>query len=176
MMKFNKSTRYALYAALEMALAGDGNQVTASRVANRHRIPEGALAKVFQRLVRAKIAIGTRGVRGGYQLARRPSRVTLLEVISVFQPPRPPGRCLIDEAAEARCADYAECRLRGLFDEVDELVRCTFASVTLETLTGRGAQAGGLTARNVIERTHPSMSSSRTPARATRSRRSPVKE
>jgi len=149
-MKFNKSTRYALYAALEMTLAGDGNQVTASGVANRYRIPEGALAKVFQRLVRAGIAIGTRGGRGGYQLARSPSRVTLLEVISVFQPLRPPGRCLIDGAAEARCADEAECRLRDLFDEVDELVRSTFASVTLETLARRGARAGGASTRNVI--------------------------
>jgi Rrf2 family protein len=137
-MTLNKSTRYALYAALEMALAGDGNQVTVSRVAGRHRIPEGALAKVFQRLVRAGIAIGTRGVRGGYQLARRPAEVTVLDVMSVFQSPRPVGRCLIDEAPGARCRVNPDCRLRGLFDEVDELVRCTFASVTLETLAGGG--------------------------------------
>ncbi len=136
-MTFNKSTRYALYAALEMALAGERNQVTVSQVADRHRIPEWALAKVFQRLVRSGIAIGTRGVRGGYQLAKGPSRVTLLDVMSVFQPPRPVGQCLIAGKSEPRCAHYAECRLRGIFDEVDEIVRCTFASVTLETLAGR---------------------------------------
>ncbi len=138
-MTFNKSTRYALYAVLEMARAGAGRPIAVSRVAARYRISEGALAKTLQRLVRSGIAVGMRGLNGGYLLAKRPSDVTLLDVVSVFQPPRPLGRCLVAERAEPRCADYAECRLRGLFDEVEETVRSTFASVTVETLAGRPA-------------------------------------
>jgi Rrf2 family iron-sulfur cluster assembly transcriptional regulator len=132
-MNLNKSTRYGLYAAMEMAGANGDRAITVGEVAVRYRIPEGALAKAFQQLVRAGIASGTRGVGGGYRLARRASEVTILDVLNAFEPPRPPGRCLLAEPA-ANCHASPSCRLRRLFDEVDELARNTYASITLETL------------------------------------------
>ena len=60
-MKYTKSTRYALYAAMQMAISP--NPVTVTEVKERYGIPRGALAKVFQDLVRAGIAVGVRGVR-----------------------------------------------------------------------------------------------------------------
>jgi len=135
-MTFRKSTRYALYAALEMARAGTGNQVTAAQVAQRYAIPLAVLAKVFQQLVRAGIAVGTRGTRGGYSLARPPSELTVLDVIEAFEPVRRDGQCLLASEDDRSCDDDGLCRLRNLFDEVEELSRCTYASVTLETLAG----------------------------------------
>jgi Rrf2 family protein len=132
-MVLNKSTRYALYAAMEMARAKQ-RAVTVAQVARAYRIPAGALAKVFQQLVRAGVAIGTRGIGGGYRLARPPARLTILDLISVYEPPRPPGRCVLADRAGRACDDVPACRLRRLFDEVDELSRSTLQSVTLETL------------------------------------------
>lgn len=134
-MNLNKSTRYALYAAMEMA-ADPERAVTVAGVARRYRVPAGALAKVLQQLVRSGLALGTRGVGGGYRLARRPSVVTVLDVLNVFEPPRTPGGCLLSELP-ADCDLAHACRLRQLFDEVDEVSRNTFASITLETLVGR---------------------------------------
>jgi Rrf2 family protein len=134
-LKYTKSTRYALYAAMQMALASD--PVTVSQVAARYSIPRGALAKVFQDLVRAGLALGVRGVGGGYRLARPAAKITVLDVITIFDPPRPDGACLLNDSGAPPCDDLLDCRLRRLFDEVDELARCTFASVTLETLVGR---------------------------------------
>lgn len=134
-MRYSKSTRYALYAAMEMAAAA--RPVTVGEVAGRYGIPETALAKVMQALVRGGIARGVRGVGGGYVLAKPASEVTTFDVIRVFDPPRPEGHCLLSDQ-ETECADSLDCRLRKLFDEVDEVVRCTFASVSLETLV-RGA-------------------------------------
>ena len=132
-MNLNKSTRYALYAAMEMTLAGP-EPVTVSQVAERYRIPEGALAKVLQQLVRSGIALGTRGIGGGYRLTRPPSQVHVQEVIEAFEGQRTKGQCLLAERTHEICTENPPCRLRGLFDEVDELVRCTFESVSLETL------------------------------------------
>ena len=132
-MNLNKSTRYALYAALEMAQA-DEAQVTVAQVAERYRVPEAVLAKVFQRLVRSGLATGTRGVGGGYKLSKDPSEITVLDVVSVFEPPRPPRQCLVQDGP---CASFPTCRLKRLFDEVDENARSTFASVTLDTLAGK---------------------------------------
>ena len=139
-MTFKKSTRYALYAAMEMARAGANGQVTVTRVAERYGIPVSRLAKIFQQLVRSGVAVSTRGVRGGYGLTHPPSQVTVLDVIEAFESARTTHRCLIAEDGEADCHDFTLCRLRKLLDEVNETARCTYASVTLETLVGNRPQ------------------------------------
>ena len=132
-MQLNKSTRYALYAAMEMARAGD-RPVSVRQVARQYRIPAGALAKVFQQMVRSGVAAGTRGIGGGYRLARPASRLTVLDIMQTCEPVRASGQCLLAGPAESPCRDFPACRLRRLFDEVDEVSRSTLESVTLETL------------------------------------------
>ena len=134
MMKIGKSARYALYAAMDLARAGDSGRVTAAEVAARYAIPPAVLAKVLQSLVRAGLAVGSRGSKGGYRLARKPSQMTVLEVLEAFEPRRETGSCLLDSDRPGSCGQGTSCRLRWLFDEVDELARSTFASITLETL------------------------------------------
>ena len=137
-VNIGKSTRYALYAAMEMAVAGEREQVTAAQVAERYRLPATVVAKVLQQLVRAGIAVGTRGTGGGHQLARPPGELTVLDVIEVFEPQGAAG------ANDPRgAAGPLEQRLHDVFAEVDDLVRYTLASISLETLvSGRPPLAG----------------------------------
>jgi Rrf2 family cysteine metabolism transcriptional repressor len=135
-----KSTRYALYAAAEMALAGNA-PTTVGAVAERYGIPEGALAKAFQQLVRAGLAAGTRGIGGGYRLTRPASRITVLDVIRVFEQRREVKGCLLHDRPGQSCPKATACGVRWLFTEVDELVRSTYESVTLQTLVRRARRA-----------------------------------
>jgi Rrf2 family protein len=139
-MNFRKGTRYALYAAMEMARSEDGLPVTASQVAANYSIPATVLAKIFQQLVRAGLATGTRGVRGGYVLTQPPARLTVLDVIEAFEPRRNTDQCLLADHDEPDCSQTDACRLRRLFDEVEGMARCTYASVTLDTLVGTRAR------------------------------------
>ena len=133
-MNYQRSTRYALYSAVEMAAAAPGEPVTAAQVAERYGLPPTVVAKVIQRLVKAGLAIGTRGVAGGYRLARAAAEIALLEIVEVFEGPRSESACVLGECGDGQCGQFAECRLRRLFEEVDQQARATFASVTLETL------------------------------------------
>lgn len=134
-MNLNKSTRYALHAALEMTLS-DASPITAGQIATRYEIPENVVAKVLQQLVRVGIALGVRGVGGGYRLARVPTEISVQEIIDVFEPSPPPDTCMLRDLPGASCPEGSgpSCRLMGLFHEVDETVRATFSSVTLATL------------------------------------------
>jgi Rrf2 family iron-sulfur cluster assembly transcriptional regulator len=116
----------------------EGEPVTVAGVARRYDISEAALAKVFQQLVRAGLSHGTRGVGGGYRLARSPSEITVIDVIDAFESIPAADRCLLDDSGRP-CRDLGACRLKRLFDEVDGVARATFASTTLETLVGRGS-------------------------------------
>lgn len=153
-MRLNKATHYGLFAALEMARLENGKVVTVAEVAGRYELPEGVLAKVFQQLARASIAVGTRGVGGGYRLACAPSDLTVLDVIDALETgdgiliSRPEsagddissrGPDLGGEKAGAGSSDPDRLPspargLERLFREVDDLARATFASTSLETL------------------------------------------
>ena len=132
-MTLSKFSRYALYAAVEMARSGD-RPVTVGEVAGPHNIPPSALAKVLQQLVRARLAEGTRGIGGGYRLARPRSEITVLDVVTVFEPLRAPGHDLLHSRKNNRAMPPHTATLQRLFDEVDEGTRVTLASVTLDTL------------------------------------------
>jgi Rrf2 family protein len=136
-VNLNKSTRYALHAALEMTLAG-AQPVTASQVAARYDIPENVVAKVLQQLVRSGLASASRGVGGGYRLARPANEVTVQDVIDLFEPALAPDTCMLRDVPGAECFGEGQppCRLKALFGEVDEMARATLASVTLATLAG----------------------------------------
>jgi Rrf2 family protein len=73
---------------------------------------------VFQQLVRAGLATGMRGVGGGYSLSRPASRITVLDVIHVFERRRDVGGCLLHETPGA-CPRSSVCDVQWLFNEVD---------------------------------------------------------
>jgi Rrf2 family protein len=121
---------HALHAAVEMGRAWPDGTVTAADVSDRHRLPPAAVAKAFQRLVRAGLAVGIRGGRGGYQLARSPRRITIEDVVLPF-------------AHEAAPEAEHDPGLAAVFREIEEVVRCTYASTTLDTVLRRGERRRG---------------------------------
>ena len=112
--------------------------MTSGQVAARYEIPENVVAKVLQQMARAGLARGSRGVGGGYRLAKPAPEITIQDVIDVFEPTPPPHTCMLREEWGAQCPgdEEAACRLNVLFHEIDETVRATLTSVTLATLAG----------------------------------------
>ena len=66
----------AIAAVIDIALHARGRPVAAKSLATRHRLPPRHLEPVLQALVRHGILKGTRGPRGGYELAREQRRIT----------------------------------------------------------------------------------------------------
>lgn len=131
-MNWNKSTRLALYAMLEMASAGEA-LVTVAGTAEKYGISTHHLAKVFQQLSRAGLARAELGVRGGYRLARPAKDVTLLDVVEIFEGPVELQRCLLGER-EDPCGDASACRLKRVFDEIERQAFFTLKSTRLSSL------------------------------------------
>src|SRR6266545_2187007 len=70
----------AIAAVIDIALNSRGRPVAAKALATRHRLPPRHLEPVLQALVRHGILKGTRGPRGGYELAREQRRITAEEI------------------------------------------------------------------------------------------------
>ena len=71
----------AITAVIDIALHARSGPVAAKALATRHRLPPRHLEPVLQALVRHGILKGTRGPRGGYELAREQRRITADEIL-----------------------------------------------------------------------------------------------
>lgn len=101
-------------------------------VARRFDLPQSALAKSFQSLVRAGVLSSRRGPNGGYRLDRAPKDVTLAEVIEALGgSDRRHGRCLLEER---ECSAGGTCALHSAAVEADERMRSELRSLTLADL------------------------------------------
>ena len=83
-MKLQKNTLLALYSVLEFA-AQPGRQFSTAEIAAKYGASAHHLAKVLGSLRRARLVSAARGSRGGYRFCGNAKRVTLLDVIALFE-------------------------------------------------------------------------------------------
>jgi Rrf2 family protein len=83
-MIVSAKTEYACIAVLELAARHvHGEPVRIREIAAAHGIPSRFLVQILLQLKSAGIVQSIRGAAGGYQLAREPDDITLLDVMTV---------------------------------------------------------------------------------------------
>ncbi|MEU7019809.1 Rrf2 family transcriptional regulator [Streptomyces sp. NPDC046203] len=86
---------WALHCCLDLVwLAEEDRPVPTARLAEFHDLAPAYLNKHLQALARAGILGSTPGKRGGFRLARRPDKISLLDVVTAVEGPDPAFRCL----------------------------------------------------------------------------------
>ena len=83
-MQISTRTEYALRALLEM-LKMDGAPVSAQKICERQILPKKYIERLLGNLKNAGITESLSGVKGGYTLARKPERITLLQVMQAVE-------------------------------------------------------------------------------------------
>lgn len=71
-----------------MAQHQDEGAIGNTRIAAETAVPTSYLSKVLQQLARNGIVASKRGVGGGFELARDPDELTVLEVVNAVDPLR----------------------------------------------------------------------------------------
>lgn len=127
-MKLQKNTLLALYSVLEFA-ADPTHHIAAAVIADKYGVSQHHLAKVLSELARAGIVESVRGVGGGYRFAGNVRRLTLMDVIRLFE--EPSGGTAAAEPAAATPVDRA---LEAVLSEIDQIAQATFNSITLATM------------------------------------------
>jgi len=134
-LRLQKNTLLAIHSVLEFA-AQPARQLSVAEIAASLKASPHHLAKVLRALGRAGLVESMRGARGGYRLVANAKRVTLMDVIGVFE----------DIGADAprgrRARRPAERALEQVLAEIDQTARATFGSVTLDTMLKLTARHG----------------------------------
>lgn len=109
-------------------------------MAKELRVSEAHLSKVLQRLAKAGLVGATRGPGGGFELAKDPADVSLLEVYETIDGPLGCDECLLGTPT---CQGEA-CLLGDLIKSVNEQMRTYLSSTHLADITrAYRAQAEG---------------------------------
>jgi Rrf2 family protein len=128
-MRLQKATAIALYAVLELA-SDPERQLTAVEIAEKYGISAHHLAKVLRDLGRGGLIASVRGVGGGYRFAGDARRLTLMDVISLFEDVGADTEALPPQEAGQEVAQA----LRFVLTELDTLSVATLRSITLATM------------------------------------------
>jgi Rrf2 family protein len=110
MLRLSKKSDYALIAMKHLAIRPDGGgSASAREISEAYDIPLELLAKVLQRLVRARLLASEQGTRGGYRLGRNASLISVADVIQAVDGPVTVTACSTDDH---NCDQYTKCSIR----------------------------------------------------------------
>ena len=102
---------YAVRAMLALHEARD-QQLSASEIGARMRIPASYVGQVMADLSRAGLARAVLGRHGGYRLGRRPEAITLLDVVRACEPDIGRTSCVLRGSP---CAEGGHCQVHAAF-------------------------------------------------------------
>ena len=131
MLRFSKKADYALIALKDLASRSPGSSSNAREIAGRYDIPVELMAKVLQRLVRMGIVASHQGTRGGYQLARDATLISVADVIQAIDGPVLVTACSDEDES---CEQYAKCNVRDPLWRLKDRIVQSLASFTVNEL------------------------------------------
>ncbi len=128
MLKLTKKADYGLIAMKHLAEHGEQCAISAKDLAEAYGIPQEALAKILQRLVRGGLLVSQQGTKGGYVLARNPRLISVLEVIRVIDGPLLLTAC---SEGDADCDHATLCTVREPLRKVSLSIQQVLSKLTI---------------------------------------------
>lgn len=90
-MKLSRTIAYAIHATLQLSCGDRGVPIPCSQLATDGQMPERFLLQILRSLVTRGLLCSTRGVDGGYYLARPADQISLRDIIEAFDNPLSPA-------------------------------------------------------------------------------------
>lgn len=118
MIKLSRFADYAVVILSQLAQAKD-TRLAASDIAAKANLPEPTVAKILKSLTKGKVLSSTRGVNGGYGLARTAERITVADIITAMDGPI----SLTDCADNSPCVLEGHCSMHGRWGRVNLAIR-----------------------------------------------------
>jgi Rrf2 family transcriptional regulator, cysteine metabolism repressor len=135
-VKVSRTIAYAIHAMLRLGRGAPGVPIPCSQLAQDGRMPERFLLQILRSLVTHGLLHSTRGVEGGYYLARPADEITLRDIVESFDHPLEPSVPALDGLPEP-----VRQRLLQTLDRVSEAARQELQKLTVAELLSAGDDA-----------------------------------
>ena len=132
MLRISKMTDYATVLLARLATAPD-RQWTAAQLAAQTHLAQPTVSKALKQLHRRGLVISTRGLRGGYRLARPAAEITAAQILDALEGPM----ALIECAQHVHnCSIESTCGVGRTWQRVNLAIRRSLQEITLLELSG----------------------------------------
>ena len=138
MLRLSKKADYALLAMRHLAANPDRDAMPARELAETYDIPPELLAKVLQRLVRARLLESHQGIRGGYGLARPAAQMSVADVIQAVDGPFTVTAC---SETNHSCDQYSKCNIRDPLWRIKDRIVTALESTSVAELAAEDSTA-----------------------------------
>ena len=132
-MLIPQKTQYGLRAIFELAKRKGQGPVKIADIAQSQAIPQRFLEVILSQLKRGGFVESVRGNEGGYYLIKKPSELTIGEVIIFMQGPIGPVDCLTGNASE-KCPLTGDCVFYPLWEKVRNSIAEIYDNTTFQNL------------------------------------------
>src|SRR5579862_90051 len=142
MLRISRLTDYAT--VVLAALASDPARVqTAASLAGQTHIAPPTVSKLLKQLQRAGLVSSTRGLHGGYQLARPATQISAAAILDALEGPVTLTDCA---AGQGHCEIGETCRVGKVWQRLNLAIRRSLYDVSLAQLAGLEAAPARLPA------------------------------
>jgi FeS assembly SUF system regulator len=142
MLRISRLTDYAT--VLLAALADEPVRVqTATALAEQTHVAAPTVCKLLKQLQRAGLVVSTRGLHGGYQLARPASQISAAAILDALEGPMALTDCA---AGHGNCEIEESCRVGKVWQRLNLAIRRSLYEVSLAQLAGLDAAPARLPA------------------------------
>ena len=134
MKLITRDTDYALRAVCHM-YQDRGRIFSVPELVTALRMPRPFLRKLLQELTRKRIIRSIRGKGGGFRLVRSVEKLSLADILEVFQGPFSLNECTFKKKA---CPNIIRCPIKKRIDVIEAHVLKELKSVTVGSLLKEG--------------------------------------
>ena len=134
-MKFTTKTEYGLLCMIYMARHADRRCLSIKEIAAHENYPAPYIEKILQALRQAKLVTAHHGNQGGYSLSRKPSEITLKQVIDALEGGTFEIFCAPETREDIVCTHFCLCGVKPVWRKTKHILDEFYDSVTLEMMT-----------------------------------------
>lgn len=132
-MKLSTKGKYGVRAVFEIARHYGKGPITIKEIAERQGISFSYLEQILHKLGKAGVIESVRGPAGGYLLARKPSELTIGDIVRTLEGPIALSHCL-EPGEEGDCYQADDCVARMVWVKVGEKIEEALDSISFDDL------------------------------------------
>lgn len=131
MKLITRNTDYAVRALCYIARQNKKEIVSAAHLNQTLKIPRPFLRKILQILNKRGLIKSYKGQGGGFSLAVSPQKISLVDVINIFQGPLQLKDCVLRKSI---CPDLKVCLLKKKLDAIEKFMVSELKVITIASL------------------------------------------
>jgi Rrf2 family protein len=130
-MQITREGDYGIRSVLYLARQPFKKVSFVNEISEEYKIPRSFLAKILQKLVKAKLVRSYRGVKGGFSLAKPAKEITILDVLQAVEGKLSLNICVVDRK---KCGFSKNCPVHMVWMNAQAKMTDTLRKANFEDL------------------------------------------